>query len=322
MSSLPVMMGMFDQQPDLLIEQDRLYERIKARGRPDLANQFQTFSALGRGDVARLDSIWTRSRTRPVLSSILGPEVSIPEALILAELQGLRDPSPATAEKALALVARTTATLDERIRRCPECSPSLDRITGRWIAGASALWRGDTTLFRAELDALGRDTTALALTACRSLNALRLGRRGGQPGRAAAAESLLVLERDNGEHFRQPPLWVALVADRIVGAQWLVEQGRYAPADSLLLYSRTLVVGDTDFLVMQQVTFGRTILLRSQIAEALGNTEDAIAFAKTFLVTFDKAPPAAKPWLDQARGRITRLGGHLAAPQASPVRVR
>lgn len=68
------------------------------------------------------------------------------------------------------------------------------------------------------------------------------------------------------------------------------------------------------------MTFGKTMLLRSQIAEALGNTEDAIAFAKTFLVTFDMAPRRAKPWLDQARDRVTRLGGHLTAPQASPVR--
>lgn len=73
---------------------------------------------------------------------------------------------------------------------------------------------------------------------------------------------------------------------------------------------------------MSQVTFGKTMLLRSQIAEALGNKENAIEFAKTFLATFDMAPPAAKPWLDQARDRVTRLGGHLHAPQASPVSVR
>jgi len=297
-------MGMFDQQPDFLIEQDRLYERIKAWGRPDLVEPWQTLGALGRGDVARLDSIWTQV---PRMPWFLRAEVTIPEALILTELQGLRDPSPATADKALALVARTTAT-------------PVEPITGRWIAGASALWRGDTTLFRAELDALGRDPTALARTASRSLNALSLGRLGGQPGRAAAAESLLVLERDNGEHFRQR-LMVALVADRIVGAQWLVEQGRYAPADSLLLYPRVFLAG-WEHGIMSQVTFGKTMLLRSQIAEALGNKENAIEFAKTFLATFDMAPPAAKPWLDQARDRVTRLGGHLHAPQASPVSVR
>ena len=306
---LPVMMGMLAQQPDLLIEQDRLYERIKARGGADLAAPFQSFGAMGRGDVAHLDSIWTQvPRMWPVARSLLQPEVTIPEALILSEMQGLRDPSPATADKALALVARTTAT-------------PVERTTGRWIVGASALWRGDTTLFRAELDALGRDTTVVARTASRSLNALRLGRLGGQRGRAAAAESLLVLERDQGEHFRQEPLWVALVADRIVGAQWLVEQRRYAPADSLLLYPQVFLRGP-EHMMMSQVTFGMTMLLRSEIAEKLDNKQDAIAFAKTFLVTFDMAPPAAKPWLDQARDRITRLGGHLDAPQAAPVRVR
>ena len=75
-------------------------------------------------------------------------------------------------------------------------------------------------------------------------------------------------------------------------------------------------------MIMSTVTFARTMLLRSQIAEALGNEEDAIEFAKTFLVTFDMAPPAAKKWLGQARNRVTRIGGHLAALQASPVRVR
>jgi hypothetical protein len=292
-------MGLLAQRPALLIEQDRLYERIKARGRPDLAEPMQSMGAVGRGDVARLDSIWTQvPRMRPVVRSFLEPEVTIPEALIIAELQGLRDPSPATADKGLAL-ARTTAT-------------PYDRITGRWIVGASALWRGDTTLFRAELDALGSDTTVLARTASRSLKALRLGRLGGQPGRAAAAESLLVLERDQGEHFRQR-LLIALIGDRIVGAQWLVEQGRYAPADSLLLDPPLLFSP-----ILSQVTFGKTMLLRSEIAEVLGKKDDAIGFAKTFLAAFDMAPPAAKPWLDQARDRVKRLGGHLNAPRASP----
>jgi hypothetical protein len=96
-----------------------------------------------------------------------------------------------------------------------------------------------------------------------------------------------------------------------------VEQGRYAPADSLLLDPPLLFSP-----ILSQVTFGKTMLLRSEIAEVLGKKDDAIGFAKTFLAAFDMAPPAAKPWLDQARDRVKRLGGHLNAPRASPLRVR
>lgn len=72
-----------------------------------------------------------------------------------------------------------------------------------------------------------------------------------------------------------------------------------------------------------QARGGNAQLLRSQIAEALGDKDDAIAFAKTFLATFDMGPPQlANPMREEARARITRLGGQFDEPRAAPVRVR
>jgi hypothetical protein len=59
-------------------------------------------------------------------------------------------------------------------------------------------------------------------------------------------------------------------------------------------------------------------LLRSRIAEGLGQRERAIEFARIFLVTFDKAGPVADGRIEEARERITRLGRSLEG--LSPVR--
>jgi hypothetical protein len=195
----------------------------------------------------------------------------------------------------------------------PEARP-LERIAGRWVAGASAIWRGDSALLRTQLVELGRDTLSSARTATRSLRALALGRGGNH---AAAAESLLVIERQHGQQ-RTPVLGIAFAADRIFGAEWLIESQRYAPADSLLRYTRGFpVTGETT--MASQATFGAAQLLRSRIAEAMGKKQDAIDFAKIFLASFDMAPPQAKPRLDEARERIKRLGGTLDAPRGLAV---
>ncbi len=295
--------GIFAEQPDLLIEQDRLYNLLGAQSIAEQVRPARFFASLGRGNPASFDSIaaWLpfvpsqfRAQFRP----------AIVRALILFELQGLREPSAGTAEEALTLVAKPGAT-------------SGERAESRWIVGASALLRGDSVLLRTQLSELARDTSAVARTAARSLEAIRLGRSGKH---AEAAESLLVIEQDHGEHFRQR-VWVALVADRLLGAGWLIESRRYAPADSLLRYTQAIHV-TPDQMMMAQATFGTAQLLRSQIAEKLENKDDAIAFAKIFLATFDMAPPQAQAQLDEARARIRRLGGRFDEPHAAPVRVR
>jgi hypothetical protein len=77
-----------------------------------------------------------------------------------------------------------------------------------------------------------------------------------------------------------------------------------------------------DLLMAAQATFGTAQLLRSRAADSLGNKQDAIAFAKTFLATFDMAPARLAPRLDEARARITRLGGSFDEPRTDPVRVK
>jgi hypothetical protein len=95
----------------------------------------------------------------------------------------------------------------------------------------------------------------------------------------------------------------------------LIESGRFAPADSLLRYTRGLVFDAQS--VVSEATFGEAQLLHSRAAEGLGKRQEAIAFARIFLASFDRAPPSAKAKLDEARQRITRLGGGPVKPHAA-----
>ena len=295
MGNLPFTGALLLEQPDGLIEQDRVYERLVGRPGMSMVRPIPSYTAIGRGDPAGVDSFRALvPEMPPQIRAQLQPERFIDRARILFELQELTELSPTTAQEALALAARPGATAGERIE-------------SHWIAGASALWRGDSALLRAQLTELARDTSVRARTAVRSLHALALGRRG---NRGAAAESLLVIEREHGERRSSMVVWAAYAADRILGAGWLSEARRYAPADSLLRYTRGLPVsyesGDVG-----QATFGAAQLLRSRIAEGMGRNEDAIAFAKIFLAAFDRAPPRAQAMRDEAYERIRRLGGRL-----------
>ena len=120
------------------------------------------------------------------------------------------------------------------------------------------------------------------------------------------------LEHELQHHVRRS------AADRLLGARWLADEKHYAPADSLLRFTRGGIITGTAEAAWP--IFAAAQLLRSEIAEAMGNREDAIAFASIFLASYDLAPPAHKPLLDEARQRITRLGGRLDAPKAQPVR--
>jgi TolB-like protein len=295
MGNLPFTGALLLEQPDGLKEQDRVYERLVGRPGMQLVRSFRSYTAIGRGDPTAVDSFRVLApEMPPQIRAQLQPERFIDRVRILLELQELTAPSVTTAEEALALAARPGATAGERIE-------------SRWIAGASALWRGDSTMLRAQLSELARDTSARARTALRSLRALALGRGG---NRNAAAESLLVIEREHGERRTPMVVWAAYAADRILGAGWLSEAHRYAPADSLLRYTRGLPAsfesGD-----VSQATYGTAQLLRSRIAEGMGRNEDAIAFARIFLAAFDRAPPGARGLRDEAYERIRRLGGKL-----------
>ena len=306
-SELPNVGGIFADQPDRLAEQDRLYKLL---GNSNQSIAFWTrlqrnWGLVGRGNPAGPDSLAAMAADLPPeIRAVVRPELSVARVLLLLELQGLREPSAAAAEKALRVLALPTAT-------------SRERAEARWLAGANALLRGDSALLLAQLTELARDTTAGAQIAARSLEAIRLGRSGKH---REAAESLLVIEGEHGE-WRHRWLWAPLAADRILGAEWLIESGRFALADSLLRFTRGLFF-EPGAALSSQATFGHAQLLRSRIAEALGNKDDAIAFARIFLATFDMAPPVADQRLDEARARITRLGGRFDEPHATPVRVR
>jgi serine/threonine-protein kinase len=307
----------FAERPDRLIEQeklfhaldrliadDRRYTRTNKQAVAQQVAMWRSFGRMGRGDPTVLDDFARVVATMPP-SDRAGLQPLIDRSIIVLELQGLRGPSPDAEARALEL-AGAPGVSGER------------RAENLWIAGVSALWRGDLPSYRARVADLAKDTTYSARLARRSLEALKLG-RGGSPDQAA--ESLRVIEREHGERVRGR-LWVVLAADRILGAKWLTESGRSAAAEPLLRYTRGIIVGQ-DQPVVTQATFGLAQLLRSRIAEDAGNKQDAIDFAKIFLTTFDLAPTdVAKPWRDEARKRIERLGGTVDAPAAVPVRVR
>ena len=252
----------------------------------------QTMSQMGRA----LRGNWAEVDTA-IASGIMSAAADVPQitpyllirARVLAELQGLLPADRETAGRALTIASRSGLRSDWRVE-------------GHWLAGASALVSGDSARLGEVLSTLERDTTVHAVLARRSLRAIALGRAG---NRSVAAESLLVLEREHGEHF--PKVWGAFAADRLLGAQWLTDDRRYAAADSLLRFTRGyLILGTAE---AAWPIFATAQLQRSRIAEALGNRDDAIMFAQIFLSNFDHAPPSQRLLVDEARERIRRLGG-------------
>jgi len=273
----------------LVREWDRLAvlgERTVTRmpGIGDVLHFILLHDRVARGDVSEIDRL---SRLRVPAGGT--PTASL-RARAITDLLRMTTPDSATAQAAAQIAAR------------PELSRS-SRMDAQWLAGFNALLRGDSVAFERQLVALSRDSSVHARIASRSLRAIRQGNQGGQH-RAAAAESLLVLERAHGENA--PKVWSAFAVDRLLAAQWLAEGQRYAPADSLLRFVSAFTTGAT--AEVASVVSVPSLLVKSRIHEGLGNNDLAVRHAKAFLMAFDKAPPSQKPLLDEARARIARLG--------------
>ena len=250
-------------------------------------------SRATRGDWAALDSADLVLASGSLLPDVPFSRAEVLRARVLAELQGAVVPSKTTAA-ALA-------------RRIAEGSLDQDLLVElRWESGVNALLRGDSSALRSQLAAFAADTGMTARIAARSLRALEMGLSG---KRAQAAESLLVLERYQGENG--PKVWGAFAGDRLLAAQWLTELGKPAPADSLLEFTRGYVIGPTYEVVWP--VFGAAQLQRSRIAEAMGRRDDAIRFATIFTHAYDLAPATHQAQMDEARQRIDRLGGNSDA---------
>jgi hypothetical protein len=113
----------------------------------------------------------------------------------------------------------------------------------------------------------------------------------------------LVLERQHGQGTAR--VWGAVSADRLLAAQWLTDHKRYAEADSLLYFTRGFTFGLQG--EAGEAIFAPAQLIRSRIAEGMGNNAAAVRFAQIFLDSFDKAPASQKPLVDEAKNRIARL---------------
>jgi hypothetical protein len=219
---------------------------------------------------------------------------------VLAELQG-------------AVVASKT-TAEALARRITEGSLDQDRLVElRWESAVNALLRGDSSALRSQLAAFAADTGVTARIAARSVRALEMGLSG---NRAQAAESLLVLERYQGE--TGPRVWGDFAGDRLLAAQWLTELGKPALADSLLEFTRGYLIGPT--MEVAWPVFGAAQLQRSRIAEATGRRDDAIRFATIFTHAYDLAPATHQAQMDEANQRIERLsrGSDAVKPRKIP----
>jgi len=286
--------GVLAERPQVMAMHDALQRRFPVR---------QLTAEDPREMVIRGNMAWTRAIDDMI--NALPPEMRqdiaarVPRTLAALELQGLSVPPGVTTRLAQAVL--TTPKLG-----------AAGVANARWVIGADALVRGDSVALKAQLTALGRSTDTWSTFAIRSLRGIGLG-RGGQT--AAAAESLLVLEREHGDSFDK--LWAAFGIDRLLAAQWLTDNRRYAPADSLLRLTEGYIVGDV-FETAAPV-FAATFLQRSRIAEGLGDKAAAVRFAKTFVALYDQAPPEAKPQLDEARARIARLTDAPDAPKSNKV---
>lgn len=223
-------------------------------------------------------------------------DIATLRGFILAEAQGAMPPNAKTAQLAAAFAARSSTS-------------AAGRDEAEWISAVNALLRGDTSSVRRQLVAFSRDTSRRARFAARSLRGLMTGVDGNH---AAAAESLLVLERAHGDSTFK--LYAAFGVDRIMAAQWLTESKQYAAADSLLSFTMGGGIGVAGNVAA--TLFAHATLQRSRIAEALGRRDDAVRFASVFANLYDLAQPSERPLVVEARQRMERLGAKLDAPKS------
>ena len=273
-------------RPDLMATWDTLNAEAFERA-PTTTNRFIfAHNRVVRGEWSAIDEMIRLAPQLPWPTSVFHP-ISAVRMRALGELQEMLPPSPRTATVALEYTqGRGT--------------PRARQLDGQWIAGLSSLLRGDTSALNRRLRDLDRDTTVHARITRRSLRAIAMGRAG---SRAQAAESLLVLERDHGEYpFK---VWGAFAADRLLAAEWLAEQGQYAPADSLLQFTEGFTILGT--FEAAHAVLPTAYLLRSRIAEGRGDPEAAVKYATMFLRLFDKAPASKQAWIDEANARVARL---------------
>ena len=256
---------------------------VRARGAS--ARQFYRFS---RGDW----SLMIRARAAQQQASDVGQV----RTYVIAEAEGAIPPDEKTARLAADVAAQ------------PATSPAA-RNEAEWIVAVNSLLRGDSATAKAKLAMFARDTSRRGRFAERSLRALMLGVGG---NRAAAAESLLVLERAHGDSTFK--LLAAFGVDRILASQWLSESKQYAAADSLLSFTMGGAIGGMGDVAT--TLFAHATLQRSRIAEALGRRDDAIRFASVFANLYDLATPDLQPLVAEARQRVERLGGKLDGPKS------
>lgn len=93
--------------------------------------------------------------------------------------------------------------------------------------------------------------------------------------------------------------------DRFLAAERSTEERRFAPANSPLRFTDGFPLGGM-FEAARSI-FALAMLQESRIAEALGDTQEAVRFASIFVSAYDLAPPSQQSLVEEARSRIARL---------------
>lgn len=299
---LPLMRAAL-QRPELIHDWDVILGADeRRRGLPPGAGSFEDRAV--RGDWFAADSAIEIEHR---LGAVDGQPLRAIRLRVIAELQGVLPPDARTAAVAIAIPPTGPHTAYAPAREYWGDGESNTIVESNWIAGLNALLRADSAAYRRRLATLTMDTSAAARIAVRSLRAIRVGRSGHH---AAAAESLLALERQHGEY--QPKVWGAFAADRLLAAQWLTEERRFAPADSLLRFTDGMPLGG--MFEAARAIFAQAMLQESRIAEALGDAREAVRFASIFITAYDLAPPSQQSLIEEARSRIVRLKARVRAP--------
>lgn len=258
-----------------------LYESRLTGAKRDSVRLVRLMLAATRGSVASIDTALAEIRRYPALQQ------SFVRMRVLNELQGLLTPEASIAAAALE-GANAPGT------------PVQIANDFRWMAAANALLRGDSAAYKARLVEFARDPSRHSRNAVRSLRGIALWRSGKQ---AAAAESLVVLERFHADSLGL--VWGAFGADRLLAADWLTREKKYAAADSLLYFTEGYTI--TSLNEVSTSIYGAALLQRSRIAEGRGDSAAAIRYASIFLGVYDKPSPSAKLLVDEARDRLKRL---------------
>jgi hypothetical protein len=179
------------------------------------------------------------------------------------------------------------------------------RTEAAWLDGLMAIVRRD----RRALAAARSEVHATALAAedssgyfDRSLAGFDLYLAGSP---RQAAQALAALEWEQAEQYspRRFAIPATMPVNRLAAAQWLLAAGDTAQATRLLNWVDTDQISGFTWGALK----GLVELERARIEDAQGQTDQALAHYRQFLVRYDAPVPSQRPLVTEAREAVERL---------------